>query len=155
MTRDVHPMTPNLPLTLIFTQQHIRKNIYQSSFTFSEFCEQYTVIYSIHVLLSIEILIKNSCNWLSSWSKYMNNQFRLVVYSVSVAFPYMEFFECISLHGKKNISFFLTGDLQITFLRNKSSWPKMTGNYWAIKLCARPLMHRGGVWFIKKKKEVV
>lgn len=60
MTRDVHPMTPNLPLTLIFTQQHIRKNIYQSSFTFSEFCEQYTVIYSIHVLLSIEILIKNS-----------------------------------------------------------------------------------------------
>lgn len=60
MTRDVHPKTPNLPLTLIFTQQHIRKNIYQSSFTFSEFCEQYTVIYSIHVLLSIEILIKNS-----------------------------------------------------------------------------------------------
>lgn len=152
MTRDVHPMTPNLPLTLIFTQQHIRKNIYQSSFTFSEFCEQYTVIYSIHVLLSIEILIKNSCNWLSSWSKYMNNQFRLVFYSVSVAFPYMEFFECISLHGKKNISFFLTGDLQITFLRNKSSWPKMTGNYWAIKLCARPLMHRSGIWFIKKEK---
>lgn len=105
MTRDVHPMTQNLPLTLIFTQQHIRKNIYQSSFTFSEFCEQYTVIYSIHVLLSIEILIKNSCNWLSSWSKYMNNQFRLVVYSVSVAFPYMEFFECISLHGKKYFIF--------------------------------------------------
>lgn len=107
MTRDVHPMTPNLPLTLIFTQQHIRKNIYQSSFTFSEFCEQYTVIYSIHVLLSIEILIKNSWNWLSSWSKYMNNQFRLVVYSVSVAFPYMEFFECISLHGKKKYFIFL------------------------------------------------
>lgn len=53
---------------------------------------------------------------------------------------------------KKNISFFLTGDLQITFLRNKSSWPKMTGNYWAIKLCARPLMHRSGIWFIKKEK---
>lgn len=112
----------------------------------------YSYIQYVHVLLSIEILIKNSCNWLSSWSKYMNNQFRLVVYSVSVAFPYMEFFECISLHGKKNISFFLTGDLQITFLRNKSSWPKMTGNYWAIKLCARPLMHRSGIWFIKKEK---
>lgn len=154
MTRDVHPMTPNLPLTLIFTQQHIRKNIYQSSFTFSEFCEQYTVIYSIHVLLSIEILIKNSCNWLSSWSKYMSNQFRLVVYSVQWHFRLWSFlsaFRCM----EKNISFFLTGDLQITFLRNKSNWPKMTGNYWAIKLCARPLMHRGGVWFIKKKKEVV
>lgn len=109
-------------------------------------------LYTVYMFLSIEILIKNSCNWLSSWSKYMNNQFRLVVYSVSVAFPYMEFFECISLHGKKNISFFLTGDLQITFLRNKSSWPKMTGNYWAIKLCARPLMHRSGIWFIKKEK---
>lgn len=54
---------------------------------------------------------------------------------------------------EKDISFFLTGDLQITFIRNKSSWPKMTGNYWAIKHCARPLMHRGGVWFYKKKKK--
>lgn len=70
---------------------------------------------------------------------------------ISVYGVFLSAFRCM----EKNISFFLTGDLQITFLRNKSSWPKMTGNYWAIKLCARPLMHRGGIWFIKKKKEVV
>lgn len=150
MTRDVHPMTPNLPLTLIFTQQHIRKNIYQSSFTFSEFCEQYTVIYSIHVLLSIEILIKNSIDshpgkitWATnSGLLFIQFQWHFRIWSFLSAFRCME----------KNISFFLTGDLQITFLRNKSSWPKMTGNYWAIKLCARPLMHRSGIWFIKKEK---
>lgn len=129
------------------------KNIYQSSFTFSEFCEQYTVIYSIHVLLSIEILIKNSIDshpgkitWATnSGLLFIQFQWHFRLWSFLSAFRCME----------KNISFFLTGDLQITFLRNKSNWPKMTGNYWAIKLCARPLMHRGGVWFIKKKKEVV
>lgn len=67
---------------------------------------------------------------------------------ISVYGVFLSAFRCM----EKNISFFLTGDLQITFLRNKSNWPKMTGNYWAIKLCARPLMHRGGIWFIKKKK---
>lgn len=61
MTRDVHPKTPNLPLTLIFTQQHIRKK-YISKFI-SFFRVLYTVIYSIHVLLSIEILIKNSIDF--------------------------------------------------------------------------------------------
>lgn len=61
MTRDVHPMTPNLPLTLIFTQQHIRKKCISKFISF--FRVLYTVIYSIHVLLSIEILIKNSIDF--------------------------------------------------------------------------------------------
>lgn len=102
MTRDVHPMTPNLPLTLIFTQQHIRKKCISKFISF--FRVLYTVIYSIHVLLSIEILIKNSIDSHSGKITWATNSGLLFI-QFQWHFRLWSFFECISLHGKKYFIF--------------------------------------------------
>lgn len=131
---------------------HIYSTAYHKKYNL-KFISFIKVLY-LHFLLSIEILIKNSIDS-HPGQKYIAHEQPMQVGrlfslgDVSRLRSFLSAFRCM----EKDISFFLTGDLQITFLRNKSSWPKMTGNYWAIKHCARPLMHRSGIWFIKKKEK--
>lgn len=140
MTRDGHPITPKFP-----PDPHIYSTAYHKKYIL-KFISFIKVLY-IHFLLNSKL------DWLSSWPKIHEQPMQVCCLFSLGDVPrlrsFLNAFRCM----EKDISFFLTGDLQITFIRNKSSWPKMTGNYWAIKHCARPLMHRGGVWFYKKKKK--